>query len=202
MFSPATPTSEPIVCCGDCGAERRDDRVTCWHCGASFIATERNESLIEVPRHSFSLSSLMLLFIVASVVLAIGTVTPCFGVFLGMISLIAWMRTSGALRERAIHGRASSTSDKTYLFLRALLTSFAMVVLLGLIIFLGFWVGAIAYSVCGLLCVSLRIPEWFFHPIALVIAIVTSLWVTVPALRWLDKAMRTTFRVEDRMTFR
>lgn len=202
MSSPLRPTSEPIACCGECGAERQSDKVTCESFGISFIDTASPRPTFDVPRHSYSLSSLFLLISLASVLLAIGSVLPCAGIPLTMFAMISWFRASNAVRDRAVHGRASSTSDKIYLFLRALLTSLAIICLLGLIVFLGFWVGGIAYVACMALGMLLNSPEWFFHPIALVIAIVTALWVAVPAFRWLDKSTRTTFRVEDRVTLR
>jgi hypothetical protein len=120
--------------CPACGAVIERAWTHCWLCGNDLIRTPEGlkvapgsgtvQTIARPPLHghptSFSLQSVMLVVTLAALVLGSFSIAPGLGIFLGIVSVPAIIRTAIMVRRRESQGVAADAKGKAAMFAASL----------------------------------------------------------------------------------
>jgi hypothetical protein len=172
----ASSSASQIEHCPACGAIIERNWTHCWLCGNDLIRTPEGLKVVAGSRKtlgtahrplrshvaSFSLQSVMLFVTLAALILGSFSIAPGLGIFLGIVSVPAVVRTAIMVRRRETQGLAADAKGKAVMFAASL----AVVAVAGVAASIAF---GIVCTSSGLVALSTtRMDDWvMFVPFAL-----------------------------------
>ena len=181
--------------CPKCRAELHAGVMRCWLCEAEVqqvaadTAAAPHAASQAVPAErvgSYSLASLLMFITLVSVVLGVSTIALGIGIPLGVVLLVAWLRTAAVLHHRPIHGRTTSPVEKLQLFVESFGFTLALIALTGIVA--GAAVVAGFFACMGTWAVTDQ------EVLANIVWWVVGLAIGIPAFWWLGKRMAKVIR--------
>ena len=143
-------SSEVPIVCSKCGASQPRQLDRCWLCGVAFDGAPVTGVVAHEQPASYSLSTLLLIMTLACICFALLAVAPGLGVFVGILLVPVFIRTSLVLKKREAKGIATSRAEKWSLALGSFAVATVMAILVLSTSFAAFCFSCLAgYSAAG-----------------------------------------------------
>lgn len=98
--------------CPNCGAKQPRPLDQCWLCGVAFDEVGATGVVAHEQPASYSLSTLLLIMTLACICFALMAAAPGLGVFVGILLVPVFIRTSMVLKKREAEGIPTSRIEK------------------------------------------------------------------------------------------
>jgi hypothetical protein len=135
--------------CPNCGAKQPRQLDQCWLCGEAFDEAATGVVAHEQPT-SYSLSTLLLIMTLACICFALIAAAPGLGVFVGILLVPVFIRTSMVLKKREAEGIVTSWLEKWSLALGSFAAATVMATVVLSTSFAAFCFSCLAgYSAAG-----------------------------------------------------
>jgi hypothetical protein len=115
--------------CPKCGAKQPRPLDECWLCGLAFDEAGSTGVVAHEQPASYSLSTLLLIMTLACICFALVAAAPGLGVFVGILLVPVFIRTSMVLKKREAQGIATSRVEKWSLALGSFAVATVMAIL-------------------------------------------------------------------------